>query len=304
VGFDTRDDACVYKLTEDLVLIQTVDFFPPIVDNPFEYGQIAAANSLSDIYAMGASPNIALNILCVPSCLPHEDVAAILAGGALKVKEAGAVIAGGHSVEDNEPKYGMCVSACINPANIWSNAGAKPGDVLILTKPLGNGILATAAKKDLITQSEFQTAIDSMTTLNKYARDAAAKTKVNACTDITGFGFLGHSSELAEASGVTLFISAEKIPVFDGAVKLAEQGIIPGGAGRNEEYLSGKINFAEGVSKELRAILFDPQTSGGLLFSVPKEDKDELLKNLNEAKVNASVIGNVYPKGQYLIEVK
>jgi len=303
VGFDTRDDACVYKLRDDLVLIQTVDFFPPIVDDPYQYGQIAAANSLSDVYAMGASPNIALNIFCVPSCLPPEDVAAILAGGAEKVREAGAVIAGGHSVEDAEPKYGMCVSACIDPSEIWSNAGAKVGDVLVLTKPLGNGIIATAAKRDMITQEDFKEAIVSMATLNKYARDAAAKTRVNACTDITGFGFLGHASELAEASGCTLAIDASAVPIFDGAYLLADQGIIPGGAERNEEYLGEKIKFAADVPTPLRAILFDPQTSGGLLLSIPEVDLEKLMINMHEANVDAVVIGRVHSAGGAVIEV-
>jgi len=303
VGFDTRDDACVYKLRDDLVLIQTVDFFPPIVDNPFEYGQVAAANALSDIFAMGVNPSVALNILCVPGCLPQSDIAAILAGGAQKVREAGAIIAGGHSVEDNEPKYGLCVSACVHPNEIWSNAGAQPGDVLVLTKPLGNGILATAAKRDIISQADFQAAIDSMATLNKYARDAAAKTPVHACTDITGFGFLGHASEMAEASNCTLFIDSHSVPIFDGAYLLADQNVIPGGAERNEEYLNEKIKFAEDVPKPLRAILFDPQTSGGLLLSVPEEDKKQLLANMKEAGVDAAVIGRVHAPGKVLIEV-
>ena len=303
VGFDTRDDACVYKLRDDLALIQTVDFFPPIVDDPYQYGQIAAANSLSDIYAMGASPSIALNIFCVPNCLPPSDVAAILAGGAEKVREAGAVIAGGHSVEDAEPKYGMCVTAYVHPDEIWSNATAKIGDVLVLTKPLGNGILATAAKRDLITQANFQEAITAMATLNKYARDAAAKTKVNACTDITGFGFLGHASEMAEASNCTLFINSEDIPIFSGVYLLADQGIIPGGAERNEEYLGEKIKFSQDVPMPLRSILFDPQTSGGLLLSVPEEDLQQLLANMADANVNAYVIGRVHAPSAALIEV-
>ena len=303
VGFDTSDDACVYKLRDDLTLIQTVDFFTPIVDDPFQFGQIAAANALSDIYAMGASPLVALNILCVPSCMPPEDVAAILAGGAEKVREAGAVIAGGHSVIDPEPKYGLCVSACIAPGEIWSNAGAVPGDILVLTKPLGNGILATAAKRDKITTEDFQFAIKSMATLNKYARDAAVKTRVNACTDITGFGFLGHASEMAEASGCTLEFAAGDIPLLDGVCDLAMQGVIPGGAARNEEYLSGKINFAAGVPGHLRSVLYDPQTSGGLLLSVPEADVCSLMANLAGAGVEGAIVGQVCLKGQFPIVI-
>jgi len=303
VGFDLSDDACVYKLRDDLAVIQTVDFFPPIVDDPYLYGQITAANALSDIYAMGAAPSIALNILCIPNCLPPEDVAAILAGGADKVREAGAVIAGGHSVEDAEPKYGLCVSAFIDPAQIWSNAGAQVGDILVLTKPLGNGILATAAKTDEISQGAFQQAINAMATLNKYARDAAMQTRVHACTDITGFGFLGHASEMAQASGVTFTCSADTIPLFDQAYALAEAGIVPGGASRNASYLSGKIHLADHIPFPLSSILYDPQTSGGLLLSVPEEDAETLVANLKAANTGAHVVGHVSAKGQYAIEV-
>jgi len=292
----------VYKLREDLALIQTVDFFTPIVDDPYQFGQIAAANSLSDIYAMGATPNIALNILCIPTCMPPQDVAAIIAGGADKVQEAGAIIAGGHSVTDPEPKYGLCVSACIDPQQIWSNATSRPGDVLVLTKPLGNGILATAAKKDHISQAEFAQAIQSMATLNKYARDAAIKTRVHACTDITGFGFIGHASEMAEASGCTFAFESWRIPLLDGAYELAEKGIVPGGAKRNEEYLSSKVSFA-GVSQALKAVLYDPQTSGGLLLSVPRAGSSTLLSNLEAAGVEAAIIGLAIAKGPFPIEI-
>ena len=303
VGFNTSDDACVYKLRDDLVLIQTVDFFTPIVDDPYQFGQIAAANALSDVYAMGASPSVALNILCIPSCMSQEDVGAILAGGADKVHEAGAIIAGGHSVIDPEPKYGLCVSACVHPGAIWSNAGPRPGDVLILTKPLGNGILATAAKRDVITQEQFLPAIQSMAALNKYAKDAAVKTTVNACTDITGFGFIGHASEMAEASGCTLAFTAKDIPIFDGVYQLAEQGVVPGGANRNAEYLAHKVNFAADVPLPLKSIMYDPQTSGGLLLSVPEGDVGALMANLDAADVKAAVVGHVLPKGQFSIEI-
>jgi len=303
VGFDTSDDACVYQVRDDLVLIQTVDFFTPIVDDPYQFGQIAAANALSDVYAMGASPTVALNILCIPSCMPAGDVAAILSGGADKVREAGAVIAGGHSIIDPEPKYGLCVSACVDPAQLWSNAGAQPGDVLVLTKPLGSGILATAAKKDIITQAQFQPAIDSMAKLNKYARDAAVKTRVHGCTDITGFGFIGHASEMAQASGCTLAFAAKDIPLLEGVYRLAEEGVIPGGTGRNMEYLSPKVNVTADVPKPLLPILYDPQTSGGLLLSVPREDVSQLLANMIAAGVDAFVVGDVRPASEFSIEV-
>ena len=298
VGFDTSDDACVYRISDDLTLIQTLDFFPPIVDDPYYFGQIAAANALSDIYAMGASPSLALNILCVPSCLTAAEVASIVAGGADKVREAGAVVAGGHSVEDNEPKFGMCVSAFCSPKAIWSNAGARVGDVLVLTKPLGNGILATAAKRDIISQEAFLPAVEYMVRLNKYARDAAIDLRVRACTDVTGFGFLGHAFEMAEASGVGLVVWAADVPLMDGVYALAEEGVVPGGAERNEEYLAGKVGFADGVALPLRSVLFDPQTSGGLLFSLPERDADLLLSRVWGVKV-----GYVCEKNKYLIEV-
>jgi len=298
VGFDTSDDACVYRLNDDLVLIQTVDFFTPIVDDPYQFGQIAAANALSDVYAMGASPGVALNILCVPSCMAPEDAAAILSGGADKAREAGAIIAGGHSVIDPEPKYGLCVSAWINPKDIWSNATARSGDVLVLTKPLGNGIMATAAKRDHITQKEYAQAVKSMATLNKNARDAAIKTRVHACTDITGFGFIGHASEMAEASGCTFVFTPKDIPLLDGVYQLSKKGIIPGGTRRNMDYLSKKVSIAADVPKPLVPILYDPQTSGGLLLSVPEADKDVLMSNLVAAGVDAAVVGHVCPKGE------
>jgi len=304
VGYDTSDDACVYAVRDDLAFIQTLDFFPPIVDDPFQYGQIAAANALSDVYAMGATPTLALNILCVPSCLTPAEVAAILAGGAQKVREAGAVIAGGHSVEDAEPKYGLCVTAFAHPNKIWSNAGAQLGDVLILTKPLGNGIFATAAKQDKITQAQFAPAIDAMATINKYARDAAARFTVHACTDITGFGFLGHASEMAIASGVTLRINADALPIFEGVRELAQAGIVPGGAKRNADYLADKVHFVPNVSQAMKSILYDPQTSGGLLLSVPAHEKNALMSALTADGVVACVVGAVLCKKNYTIEVK
>jgi selenide,water dikinase len=299
VSFDTSDDACVYKLQDKLALIQTVDFFPPIVDDPYFYGQIAAANALSDIYAMGACPSIALNILCIPACLPRTDVASILAGGAQKVREAGAVIAGGHSVEDEEPKYGLCVSAFIDPVYIWSNAGACVGDILVLTKPLGNGILATAAKRDKITQAEFQPAVESMAALNKYTRDAAVNgcVGVHACTDVTGFGLLGHAYEMAEASGCTLEFASNDFPLFEGVYHLAEEGVVPGGAERNANYLAGKISFAADVPLSLRSILYDPQTSGGLLLSIPEKDINSF------AGMEVAVVGRVCDRQSYSIKV-
>jgi selenide,water dikinase len=304
IGYDTSDDACVYQLRDGLALIQTVDFFPPIVDDPCAYGQIAAANALSDIYAMGGEPALALNILCVPPCLAPHEVAAILAGGAQKVREAGAVVAGGHSIEDAEPKYGLCVSAFVDPARIWSNAGAKPGDALILTKPLGNGILATAAKTDRITPSRFEQAVVSMAALNKYARDAATRFTVHACTDITGFGFLGHAYEMAAASGCSLVIECGAVPSFDDAYDLAKAGVVPGGAKRNADYLAGKIDFAQNISTPMRNVLNDPQTSGGLLLCVPEGEREPLLAALREAGAQGWWVGYVIEPRGYCISVR
>ena len=301
VGFDTSDDACVYKLREDLAIIQTVDFFPPMVDDPYTFGQIAAANALSDVYAMGASPSLALNILCFPSCLPTSVLQAIMAGGYDKVHEAGAVIAGGHSVEDDEPKYGLCVTGFIHPDSIWSNATAQPGDLLILTKPLGNGILATAAKADLITQAQFELALKAMATLNKYARDAAAEVGVSACTDITGFGFVGHACEMADASGCTFEVRAADFPLFPEAARLAREGIVPGGAYNNREHVGEKLSFADSVPLELQDVISDPQTSGGLLLSLPEERAPRLMALLAEAAPDSAIVGRVLPRGEHSI---
>lgn len=285
-------------------MIQTVDFFPPVVDDPYLYGQIAAANALSDVYAMGAAPSVALNILCFPTCQPLSMLQKIMAGGYDKVHEAGAVIAGGHSVDDQEPKYGLCVSAFIHPDEIWSNATAKQGDYLVLTKPLGSGVLSTAAKADVITQEEFHPALVGMAALNKYARDAAAGVGVSACTDITGFGFIGHACEMAEASGVTFELTAADVPLYPGAKQLAEQGILPEGTYRNREYAGERVRFADTVSLAEQDMLFDPQTSGGLLFSVPEENITVLMDALAENAGDSAVIGRVTAKGPSALYVK
>lgn len=304
IGFDTCDDACVYKLSDELAMIQTVDFFPPIVDDPYLFGQIAAANALSDIYAMGAEPSLALNILCFPECLPREVLSAIMQGGHDKVGEAGAVIAGGHSIDDPVPKYGLCVSGFIHPAKIWSNATAKEGDLLVLTKPMGSGITTTAAKADMISEEQFRHSADTMSTLNKYARDVAAKMGINACTDITGFGLLGHASEMAVASSKTIEIYADKLPLLEGAEELAKMGIIPGGAYKNRDYLKGKLDIETSVPLHLTDILFDPQTSGGLLLSVSEKDAKVLLSRLSEVAPFARIVGQVLPQRELTIYVK
>ena len=304
VGFDTSDDACVYKLRDDLAIIQTVDFFPPMVDDPFAFGQIAAANALSDIYAMGAEPTLALNILCFPSCLSQEIMEQILQGGAGKVKEAGAMIAGGHSIHDEEPKYGLCVSGFIHPAAIWSNATARQGDVLLLTKPLGSGINNTAAKADLLTEKQFAPTVETMTALNKYAKDAAMGTDVHACTDITGFGLLGHACEMAEGSGKTIEFLAGALPLLPHARDMAEMGIIPGGAYRNRDFIGPRVAIDEGVPLSMQDILYDPQTSGGLLLSVAEAEADALLKRLRAVCPQAAIVGRVCARGEASVRVR
>jgi len=291
VGIDTSDDACVYKLSGELACVQTVDFFPPVVDDPYMYGQIAAANALSDVFAMGGSPAFALNIACFPDDLPGDAIREILRGGNDKVLEAGAVIAGGHTIADPVPKYGLCVTGFIHPDKVWTNAGAKPGDVLILTKPLGSGITATAFKQGIITPEQFAPTIAVMATLNKGAGDAIAAGGASACTDVTGFGLIGHAIEMADASGVTIELFADELPLLPEALSLSERGIIPGGLCRNREYFAEKVRIAEGVPPALQNILFDPQTSGGLLAAVA------------EPYPGACIVGRVLPKEDVSIDI-
>jgi len=294
VGLDKSDDAAVYKISEDTAVILTMDFFTPVVDNPYTYGQIAAANSLSDIYAMGGKPVIAMNIVCFPNCLPIDILGKILRGGADKILEAGAIVAGGHSVEDNEPKYGLSVMGLINPDKVVTNSGAKPGDVLILTKPLGTGILNTAIKADLVDKEAIKKVVDVMSYLNKDACEAMQKVGVNGCTDITGFGLLGHALEMAEGSSVTIEIWTDYLPIMKESIDLAKMGIIPGGAYRNEKHVGNKVIFKNDIKQEIKDILFDPQTSGGLLISVSEDKSEELMKLLRKNnKTDFGIIGRV-----------
>jgi selenide,water dikinase len=298
VGFDKSDDAGVYKISEELALVQTVDFFTPVVDDPYMYGQIAAANSLSDVYAMGGKPLTAMNIACFSCSIDSKILAKILQGGADKIKEAGAVLAGGHTVTDNEIKYGLSVTGTIDPSKIITNSGARPGDVLILTKPIGTGILTTAFKRDLINEGELQQAVNVMATLNKNASEAMQKIGVNACTDITGFGLLGHSYEMAEGSGVEIKIYSEKVPLMDKVIKLIENKAVPGGAYSNIDYFGKWVYFEDSVKEDVRIALFDPQTSGGLLISVCKEKSLELLEDINsKGYLKAEIIGEVLQSG-------
>jgi len=294
VGFETSDDAGVYRLNESTALIQTVDFFTPIVDDPYLFGSIAAANALSDIYAMGGKPLTAMNIVCYPAKDGDlETLRQILHGGADKVAEAGAVVLGGHSVEDREPKYGLAVTGVVAPNQVITNRTARPGDALVLTKPLGTGIIATAAKAELAPPEALQAAARTMATLNAAASEAMRRAGAHACTDITGFGLLGHAHEMAAASGVGLLLFASAVPLLPGVEDLAAQGLIPAGAHANRSYLCDRVRFDPDVPLALQDVLFDPQTSGGLLIAVPKDRAASLLEDLAASGVGGVQIGEV-----------
>ena len=303
VGYETSDDACVYQLSEDLALVQTVDFFPPVVDDPYLFGQIAAANALSDIYAMGATPTLAMNLLCFPACLPPQTVSQILAGGADKVREAGATLAGGHTIEDDEPKYGLCVSGLAHPGRILKNCGAHSGDLLILTKPLGTGILTTAAKAGLLSEAEFAPAAQSMAALNKAAAQVLSRYEVHACTDVTGFGLLGHAYEMAYGSGVTIRLFSSRFPILPKARELAEMGVLPAGVYGTKAYLEDKVQANAGVARVLQDIAADPQTSGGLLAAVPARDAEQLLAGLLTVCPGSAIIGQAAKRRENWIEL-
>jgi len=304
VGLETSDDACVYKINDQLAMIQTVDFFTPVVDDPYTFGQIAAANALSDIYAMGGEPAFALNIVGFPNCLSPDVMAEILKGGASKVMEAGASIAGGHSVEDDEPKYGLCVTGFIDPDKILKNYGAKPGDVLILTKPVGTGIINTAFKAGICSEKAEKEAIRVMASLNKNAKKVIENYPVSCCTDITGFGLAGHSVEMAEAGNVTFVIDITKVPAIEDVFEYAEMGLVPAGAYRNRNYFGSRV-CVEGVKEHYVDLAFDPQTSGGLLFAVGEKYADEILRELKEnLETESALIGTVTEKQDKFIVIK
>ena len=289
VGTETADDAGVYRLRPDLAIVNTVDFFPPVVDDPYLFGQISATNSLSDVYAMGGDPKTCMNIVCFPKGkLDISILGEILKGGAEKVKEAGAVIIGGHSIIDDEIKYGMAVTGVIHPDKIFRNVGVQAGDVLILTKPLGTGIITTALKRGKASAESVQEAVASMTTLNAAASFVVRKHKVHAVSDVTGFGVLGHAQEMASGSGVTLILDSAKLPLLRSAVRLAEQGYITGGCKRNKDYLDDKMVIEKNVGEGLAEVALDPQTSGGLLIAVGKQHAAKLVDDLHAAGVTAA----------------
>ena len=294
VGFDKSDDASVYRVSDELALVQTVDFFPPIADDPYTFGQIAATNALSDVYAMGGEPKLALNLMCVPESMPKEAVHDLLRGGYDKVYEAGALITGGHSILDDEPKYGLCVTGFVHPDRVLTNSGAKPGDVLILTKPLGIGVLTTAAKAGLTSEEGMALAVRLMTTLNKYARDIMVKYAVHACTDVTGFGLLGHTCELAQGSNVTVTLDVSAIDLIPEAGQLAREGLLPEGMYRNRTFAQPQVDPGDTPLWQ-QDLLYDPQTSGGLLMAVDPADADALLAELEGQVPSAQRIGTVSP---------
>lgn len=291
VGFDTSDDAAVYRISDTQALIQTVDIFPPIVDDPFDYGRIAAANALSDVYAMGGQPKLAMNVLCIPEDLDQEITLDILRGGQDRCMEAGAVICGGHTIKDNEPKYGLCVSGFADPEKILKNSSAHPGDVLILTKALGTGILTTAMKADLLSASSARTLVESMASLNRTASEIMMKYNVHSATDITGFGLVGHSFEMASGSGVTITLESRSLPLLPQAYEMAQMGIIPRGAYGNRNWIDCGAMEQGSVDLALTDIMYDPQTSGGLLIAVPEKEAQQLLSDLKGSIPIASVVG-------------
>ena len=292
VGIDTSDDAAVYKLNDEMATIQTLDFFTPIVDDPYTFGQIAAANSLSDVYAMGGKPIVALNIVCFPNCLNMNILGEILRGGADKVLEAGAVIVGGHTVQDDEPKYGLSVTGIVHPDKVLKNYGSETGDILILTKPIGLGIINTAIKAKIASREAYEKAVKVMAYLNKYAGEIITDYNITSCTDITGFSLIGHAYEMAEPSKKTFRIFKDAIPFIKEAKEYASMGLIPAGCYENKRYLEGKY-LLKNVESWMEDILFDPQTSGGLLISCKEKDYIDILTRLEKLEVESAVIGRV-----------
>jgi len=305
VGFDTADDAGVYKISAEQALVQTVDFFTPIVDDPFTFGQIAATNSLSDIYAMGGRPMSALAIVCFPDKGDLNVLERILAGGLSKMMEAGCAVIGGHSVRDPEIKFGYSVTGSIHPQKVWANAGAKVGHSLICTKASGTGVISTAIKKGEARQEWIDAATKSMTTLNARAADVAISGgyAVHAATDITGFGLIGHLREMAAGSGVSVRINSGGVPVLPGALECVRKGFIPGGLTANRDFAECLVGYDGNIPEEVKTILFDPQTAGGLLLSVAGERSQELVAALQKAGIQAAEIGQVTSSAKPLITV-
>ena len=294
VGIETSDDAGVFKINSDLALVQTLDFLTPVTNSPYEFGQIAAANSLSDVYAMGGTPLTAMNIVCFSCEELNEDVLGeTLQGGMDKINESGAILVGGHSVDDKEFKYGLSVTGTIHPEKVWANRGARSGDALILTKPVGTGIVATAIKAKLADDDISKRAASVMSQLNKYAAEVIKDFKVNACTDITGFGLSGHLLEMAKASNKKIILFSDRVPVIEGVEEFAMMGMIPAGAHKNKDFFQSGLKISSNIERVSQDILFDPQTSGGLVVSMNKKDAERCLEKLLNIGINAGIIGEV-----------
>jgi len=305
VGHETSDDAGVYKLTDDIALIQTIDYFTPIVDDPYMFGQIAAANALSDVYAMGGEPKTVLNIVGYPIKKLGPDILAdILRGSSDKVRESGAILIGGHSIDDQEPKFGLSVTGLAHPKSIWKNVGAKPGDVLVISKPIGVGILTTGIKRGVVTAEQEQAVTETMALLNKSAAEALKKFTPHAVTDVTGFGLLGHGSEIARGSNVSFEIELSKVPVLEGTFDLAAKGVVPGGSRSNHKWLENDVLYRD-ISPDEQIVLCDAITSGGLLVSLSEDEAIPYVKALKDQGLNhAAIIGKVTEQQDKLIYVK
>jgi len=303
VGLDARDDATVYRLNDEQAVVLTVDFFAPLVDDPYSYGAIAAANAMSDVYAMGGEVLLALNVAAFPDDLGQDIVGEILRGGADKVFEAGSIIAGGHTMIDKEPKYGLCVLGLVHPQHIFTKSGARPGDALYLSKRLGTGIITTAAMMDIAAPHHLEVAIESMVRLNRHPSHIVREVGAHALTDVTGFGLLGHAFEMAEASGVAFRIEAGRVPILEGALEYVAQGARTGGESRNRHAWQEKTTFQDGIADELASVLFDPQTSGGLLIAASPEQGRELEQQFSLSHLTLWRIGEVV-EGQGITVVR
>lgn len=293
VGFDTSDDAAVYRLTDDLAVVQTIDFFPPIVDDAYDFGAIAAVNALSDVYAMGGTPLLALNIVCFPEDLPKEVLGRMLLGGMDVAKEAGIVIAGGHTVKDREPKYGLSVTGIVRPDSIVTNAAAAVGDNLVLTKPLGTGIITTAAKAGVTDDATLAGAVETMRQLNRAGAEVMAEAGVKSATDVTGFGLMGHLLGMLRASGTAAMLRFSDVPLLPGVLELADRGVVPGGTRNNLDAFDAEVAWGPDITDEQKLILCDAQTSGGLLIAVPSASTQSVLDGLTQRGVTGAVIGRV-----------
>ena len=305
VGVETSDDAAIYKVNDELALIQTLDFFTPVVDDPYLFGQIAAANSLSDVYAMGGEPRTALNIVGFPNCLDPKILGRILEGGASKVLEAGAILAGGHSIQDDEPKYGLSVTCFVNPNKIFKNYGSQPGDVIIITKQVGSGLINTAIKAEMAEKSQIDEVVTVMTSLNKKAKEVIENYPISACTDITGFGLAGHAMEMAASSKVTFEIDVNKVPYIDGALEMAKMGLVPAGTYNNKDYISGDVESIN-IEECYLDLMYDPQTSGGLLITLAESEVENIMKDFENKNMDTkvAVIGRVLEKQEKSIVLK